>query len=174
MKKKSYLLVLFTLGFLISISLYFFSSSSSIDERYCKKFTDFFDEKFICEELILIDTMNGVAIVRSNDSIVFAFLDNKMNFKNSIRSFALDSLQLSGDKIEWRATSHETSNYILGIATNDVEQIIIQSPSHMIPNNINYNGIRIFYSVFSSSDELLPVFINGFDGEGSLIYGKEK
>lgn len=171
MKKMLYLLISLSLILLISISMYFVNISSSIDEQFCKKFNkkyDGYDWELLCDELVLIDTMNGIAIVQSGDNIIFALLDEN-NKLNSINSFSLESLYASGEKIDWSARETDTSNYILGIATNDAEQIIIQNPPNIVPNKININGIMVFYSVSSSSDEFLPVKIDILDSEGNRI-----
>lgn len=166
MKNRKWCLLL-VIFLLILGTLYFFYSPSTFDEKTC----DDLSEKGVnCTEVLFIDNNNKLLFFKNEKSIRYAEIDDDLNIVEIGETFLqLNELTESNNEpLSWMASDR----LLWGLASEDVQSILITGDNNIQPNKVRIEGIWFWYQTYEGEVKL-PVLINAYDKEHALIYGKE-
>lgn len=165
MKFKNIVLLLLILFLIISVGFLLVYNSSSLEEKLCKEFSK---DGVNCTEVVFIDNFNNLVFFKDESNLRYAIVNDNLSLDEVGRGI-LDLNEFSANPpLVWQA-----SNTLLwGFSTEDVQSIIIAGDNEIQPNRIRYQGFWLWYQAYEGEVKM-PVIINAYDKEGTLIYGKE-
>lgn len=157
-------------GLLFILLLFIFSgfllvnNSSSLEKKLCKELSP---DGVNCTEVVFIDTFNNLVFFKDESNLRYAIVNDDLSVVK-VETGVLDLNAFSAnDPLIWQA-----SNTLLwGFATEEVQSILITGDNDVQPNKVRYQGVWLWYHTYEGEVKL-PVLLNAYNKEGTLIYGK--
>lgn len=159
------LLIILILVLCVSLVLSLVSNSSSLEEKICNELSE---DGLICTEVVFIDNNSDLVFFKDENNLRYAIVNDDLSVVN-VSVGILDLNELTpNDPLIWKV-----SNTLLwGFATEEVQSILITGDNDIQPNKIRYRGVWLWYHSYEGEVKL-PVLLNAYDKDGTLIYGKE-
>ncbi len=164
MKAKNLWFLAFLFILLFSLALSLISSFSSIEEKLCKEISK---NESSCKEIIFIDKINGLAFFNDGKYLKYAFINDYLSVIEVGFGVIDHTIQLY-EPLSWKASD----TLLWGLSSEDVTSLIITGDNNIQVNKIRFNGVWLWYHAYEGKVKL-PVLLNAYDREGTLIYGKE-
>lgn len=149
----------------ISLGFLLVNNSSSLEKKLCKELSQ---DGVNCTEIIFINTFNNLVFFKDEINLRYAIVNSDLSLVK-VETGILDFNGFSANNsLIWQA-----SNTLLwGFATEEVQSILITGDHDIQPNKIRYQGVWLWYHIYEGEVKL-PVLLNAYNKEGTLIYGKE-
>ena len=162
--KTAWLLIILILVLFVSLVFSLVSNSSSLEVKLCNELSK---DGVICTEVIFIDNNNDLVFFKDENNLRYAIVNDNLSVVN-VGVGILDLNELTpNDPLIWQA-----SNTLLwGFAKEEVQSILITGDNDIQPNKIRYHGVWLWYHSYEGEVKL-PVLLNAYDKDGTLIYGK--
>lgn len=145
----------------------FFYSPPTFNEKTCN---DLGKKGVNCTEILFIDNNNKLIFFKNQKSIRYASIDDDLNIVEIEETFLKlnELLESNNEPLSWIASDR----LLWGLASEDVQSILITGENNIQPNKVRVDGIWFWYQTYEDNVKL-PVLINAYDKEHALIYGKE-
>lgn len=161
--KIGWLLILLVV--LISIGFLSVKNLTSLEEKLCKEFSI---DGIACTEIVFIDNFNNIVFFKDETNLRYAMVNDDLSLVE-VGIGILDLNEFSQtDSLIWMASD----TLLWGFATEEVHSIILTGDNDLQPNKIRYQGFWLWYHAYEGEVKM-PVLLNAYDKEGTLIYGKE-